>query len=83
MKAIKELENKFFNDHFFEEELNKQDRKIDFVAELMEESHQEQLRLGGVVGQSEQFNCLIENENKGIKACTNCCGEPECKINNN
>lgn len=41
------------------------------------------LTIQRVVGQSEQFNCLIENENKGIKACMNCCGEPECKINNN
>ena len=32
-----------------------------------------------VVGQSEQFNCLSENYAKGIKRCSEWCGEDICQ----
>lgn len=39
----------------------------------------EQLRKHDVVGRSEQFNCLGGNYAKGIKPCSEWCGEDMCQ----
>ena len=46
---------------------------LDYVAEL------EQLPIRDVVGRSEQFNCLGGNNAKGIKPCSEWCGEDMCQ----
>ena len=50
---------------------------LDYVEEL------EQCNIANVVGRSEQFNCLGGNYAKGIKPCSEWCGEDMCQKSSN
>lgn len=59
------------------------DREINLFCDIMqqfaEKYHTEQLRIHDVVGRSEQFNCFGGNHAKGIKSCSEWCGEDICQ----
>ena len=46
---------------------------------LILDDRAEQLRLAAVEGRGEQFNCLGGNHAKGIKPCSEWCGEDMCQ----
>jgi hypothetical protein len=55
--------------------------KMNEIVEYLKYADTElkKLRVADVVGQSEQFNCLGGNYAKGIKPCSEWCGEDICQ----
>ncbi len=52
-----------------------------YLSDILEQylAHNQALRIHDVVGRSEQFNCLGGNYAKGIKPCSEFCGEDMCQ----
>ena len=64
------------------EQVNNRENEINRGI-FLDKDQYEQLRQHFVVWRSEQFNCLCVNYAKGIKPCTEWCGEDMCQKTSN